>query len=70
MNILVRKQSSTAICKIYDFEYVTHAHMQFVKTCTHWTPTAKETQLNKVSGHLTPNVVSNALKKTEVGFKS
>ena len=31
MSVLVKKYSSTAICAIYDFEYVTDACMQFVK---------------------------------------
>ena len=34
-NILVRKESSMAICKIYDFKYVAKAHMRFVKA---WGP--------------------------------
>ena len=30
VNVLVRKWSSTTICKIYDFEYVTYASKRFV----------------------------------------
>ena len=33
VNVLVGKQSTTAICKIHDFEYVTYTRTRFVKPC-------------------------------------
>ena len=33
INVRVRKLSSTPICTIYDFEYVTYARTRFVKAC-------------------------------------
>ena len=34
VSVLVKKQSRTAICKIYGFEYVTRERTQFVKAWT------------------------------------